>query len=91
MFKYDVATSLKDRENSILKQCKWKGVEIPCSAIFKKFPTDQGLCCSFNMKAADEIFHAGTYSQNMIDLQVSFSSMLNNRIFCTHVILAAFF
>ncbi len=54
----------KDGKNSLLKKCKWKGIEIPCSSIFKKFPTDQGLCCSFNMKAADEIFYAGVNFTN---------------------------
>ena len=46
-----------------MKECKWKGRELPCSAIFVKFPTDQGLCCSFNLKAANELFHAGTFSR----------------------------
>ena len=26
---------------SILKSCKWKGKELPCSAIFTTFPSDQ--------------------------------------------------
>jgi hypothetical protein len=56
-------TSLQDGEKSLLKSCFWKGVKIPCAAIFSTFPTDQGMCCSFNMKAADEIFQQATYSE----------------------------
>jgi len=50
---YDIngITSLKDGEKSMLKFCFWKGQKIPCAAIFSTFPTDQGMCCSFNMKA----------------------------------------
>ncbi len=50
---YDVkdVTSSFVWEKSLIKHCTWKGKLVPCSAIFTKFPTDQGLCCSFNMKA----------------------------------------
>jgi hypothetical protein len=54
----------------------YKGIEIPCSAIFKTFPTDRGMCCSFNMKAADEIFLEKSYSsliQNLQDYDKQFS------------------
>jgi hypothetical protein len=43
-------------ENSILRYCEWKGEQVPCSAIFSTFPTDQGMCCTFNMKAAEQLF-----------------------------------
>jgi len=46
-----------------------KGLEIPCSSIFKTFPTDRGMCCSFNMKAADEIFQEKSYSTFIQNLQ----------------------
>ena len=36
-------------------------VTIPCSAIFTNFPTDRGMCCAFNMKAADQIFKESKY------------------------------
>ena len=62
-------TAERDGQNSILKQCRWKGVIVPCSAIFKKFPTDQGLCCTFNMKAADEIFNMKAYYSLIKKLQ----------------------
>jgi hypothetical protein len=45
-----------DGDSALLKKCFWKGLPISCSAIFEKFPTDRGMCCTFNRKAADEIF-----------------------------------
>jgi len=68
---YDVegVTSNRNGEHSLLKQCKWRGVIVHCAAIFKKFPTDEGLCCSFNMKAADEIFNAKIYTKLINELQ----------------------
>jgi hypothetical protein len=56
-------------KNGLLKYCQWKGKEIPCSAIFTTFPTDKGMCCAFNLKAADEIFTGRTYSKLITDLQ----------------------
>jgi len=56
-------------ERGILKKCSWKGKIVPCSAIFTTFPTDQGMCCSFNMKAADEIFMDSQYSTLVKKLQ----------------------
>ena len=55
-------TSYRRNQKSLLKRCSWKGVEIPCEAIFSTFPTDRGMCCSFNMKAADDIFKNKIYS-----------------------------
>ena len=65
-----------------MKYCEWKGLEIPCSDIFTSFPTDQGMCCSFNMGAAENVFIANTYSrviQNLqdIDKAMAFNSMNN--------------
>ena len=57
-------------ERAILKRCTWKGKNLPCSAIFTTFPTDQGMCCSFNMKAADEIFMDSQYTALVRQLQV---------------------
>jgi hypothetical protein len=68
-FDVENITSMKDRETAVIKVCKWKGVEMPCSAVFKMFPTDMGMCCSFNMEAADEIFNAGFYSNVIMKLQ----------------------
>ena len=62
-------TSSKDGEKSLLRYCTWKGIEIPCSAIFDTFPTDQGMCCAFNMKNAEEIFQGKLYSNLIQNLQ----------------------
>jgi len=62
-------TSDYDGQRSILKQCKWKGVQIPCSSIFTTYPTDKGMCCAFNMKGAGEIFHEKIYSTLIQTLQ----------------------
>jgi hypothetical protein len=63
------AVGNSNSEKTILKDCKWKGQTVPCSAIFSQFPSDKGMCCSFNMKAADEIFHGETYVQLVNSLQ----------------------
>jgi hypothetical protein len=62
-------TSEKEGVKSILRSCQWKGVEIPCSAIFTTFPTDLGMCCTFNMKAADKIFEEKMYYNLIKGLQ----------------------
>ena len=54
---------------AILRYCAWKGKEIPCAAIFSTFPTDIGMCCSFNMKAAEEIFIGDMYPRLVQYLQ----------------------
>lgn len=64
-------TSEKSGELSILKYCQWKGKPISCSAIFTTFPTDRGMCCSFNMKAADEIFKGSEFPDLIKSLQAS--------------------
>jgi hypothetical protein len=62
-------TAIDEGERGILKKCVWKGRTLPCSAIFTTFPTDQGMCCSFNMKAADEIFMDSQYTVLVKKLQ----------------------
>ncbi len=68
---YDIdgVTSVGNGENGVLRYCEWKGVAVPCAAIFNTFPTDFGMCCSFNMKAADEIFKGEKYPQLVKNLQ----------------------
>lgn len=57
-------------QRSMLKRCYWKGKKLPCSAIFTTFPTDRGMCCTFNMQRADEIFKAGSsYEKAVANLQ----------------------
>ena len=59
-------TSEKLGDRSILKYCQWKGKTIPCSAIFTTFPTDQGMCCTFNIQATEDIFQ-GKYFAQMVE------------------------
>jgi hypothetical protein len=54
---------------SVLKYCQWKGRKIPCSHIFSPYPTDQGMCCTFNIKAAEQVFAGELFSQLIENLQ----------------------
>ena len=56
-------TSQKNGDTALLKMCVWKGVHIPCSAIFKKVPTDSGMCCAFNKEKAEKIFVESKYTR----------------------------
>jgi hypothetical protein len=72
-------TAKTDGKKAILKYCKWKGLKIPCSDIFVAFPTDNGICCAFNIKSANEIFARNSYSEMIskfqkIDKKISFHS-----------------
>merc|ERR1711971_785697 len=62
----NVTSEYKD-QYGMLKGCFWKGVEVPCSKVFDTFPTDQGMCCTFNTEKAETMFKNGKYS-NMISL-----------------------
>ena len=55
-------TSVFDGEWSLLKECRWKGFKIPCSAIFTTYPTDRGFCCAFNMEKAEEVFEKSKFT-----------------------------
>ena len=57
----DITSDIKD-EMSVLKRCYWKDKLINCSSIFRTRPTDRGMCCSFNMEKAEEIFKTSTYA-----------------------------
>ena len=56
-------TSTKIDEMSFIKKCSWKGKEISCPDIFEMQPTDRGMCCSFNMEKAENIFQKSKYSE----------------------------
>ena len=81
-FDVEGVTSKENDEYGMLKGCFWKGVKIPCSKIFKAFPTDQGMCCTFNMDSAEKMFKEGKY-QDMFeflqqrDQNLSFDRLLN--------------
>jgi hypothetical protein len=67
-------TSHVNGEKSILKTCIWKGKQLPCSSIFTKVATDEGLCCAFNSELADKILNETAYSNLITDLQKKDSS-----------------
>jgi len=64
-------TSKQNNGNSLLLYCEWKGIPIACSAIFSTVPTDKGMCCSFNMKAADEIYIESSFRNLLLFMQNS--------------------
>ena len=68
---YDIkdVSAKTDGERAVLRYCEWKGVPISCAAIFNPYPTDHGMCCSFNMKAAEKIYKAGPYPEIISSLQ----------------------
>ena len=61
---FDIKNVTSDAQDqmSMIKQCYWKGKEISCSSIFKTLPSDRGMCCSFNMEKAEEIFKTSDYA-----------------------------
>ena len=61
--------SSKENEFGMLKACLWQGKEFPCSELFSAFPTNLGMCCSFNMKKANEMFQASQYQEILDNMQ----------------------
>jgi len=55
-----LTSEVKD-ELSFIKKCYWKKKEIDCNAVFQKRPTDRGMCCTFNMKKAENILKGSKY------------------------------
>ena len=63
-------TSTQQGATSMLKQCYWKGQLMNCPDIFTTRPTDKGMCCTFNMKAAEKLYKASQYKDALGTLQV---------------------
>ena len=66
----EISSAIKNEMSSV-KQCLWKGLKIDCSLIFKTFPSDRGMCCTFNMERAEEIFKDSKYSKVVEKFQQS--------------------
>ena len=68
---FDVRNVTSDAayQMSVIKKCAWKGMDLNCSAIFKTLPTDRGMCCTFNMERAEEIFKESKYSTMVQKMQ----------------------
>ena len=64
----NVTSEFRD-QYGMLKGCFWKGVEVPCSKVFDTFPTDQGMCCTFNIEKADQMFKNGKYTKMVNTMQ----------------------
>ena len=64
----NITSQTKD-EISLMKRCYWKEIEISCSSIFSTRPTDRGMCCSFNMEKADDIFKESQYGEMINKMQ----------------------
>ena len=58
-------TSEVQDELSFIKRCYWKSSPVSCNSIFQKRPTEQGMCCSFNMAKAEEIFKSSKYRESI--------------------------
>ena len=52
----------------MLKRCVWKGRRLNCSSIFSMYPTDRGMCCTFNKQKADEMFKESNYQRQLVRL-----------------------
>jgi hypothetical protein len=70
---YDIKglTSEAKGETAILKTCSWKGSPVPCSSVFKKVVTDQGMCCAFNKDSAEEIFQESRFTKTVRQLELA--------------------
>ena len=68
---FDVKNVTSDTADqmSIIKRCSWKGKDVACPAIFKTLPTDRGMCCSFNMEKAEELFEKSKYAEMVQTMQ----------------------
>jgi len=64
-------TAMEDNDSSFIKNCKWKGIPIPCASIFTMVPTDQGLCCAFNVAEANAMYADSLFSKTLQTLQAN--------------------
>ena len=61
-------TSLQVFLIGMIKSCVWKGRNLSCASIFSMYPTDRGMCCTFNKQRADEMFQASRYQDEVTKL-----------------------
>ena len=66
-------------KTGMIKSCSWKGMGMPCSKLFSASPTDRGMCCSFNVDAADKMFKSSEYQKMIIKMQEQDNSMAFDR------------
>ncbi|XP_071743893.1 uncharacterized protein [Lepeophtheirus salmonis] len=53
---------------SFLRKCWWKNRPVPCAALFQPIPTDGGICCSFNLEKAEDMFKKSIFSEKLASL-----------------------
>ena len=63
-----ITSEIQD-ELSFIKRCYWKNNPISCNSIFEKRPTEKGMCCSFNINKAKEIFKRSRYKKSIVTRQ----------------------
>ena len=56
---------------SVIKRCYWKDVEMPCPLIIETTSTDYGMCCTFNIEKAENIYRQSKFSHLTSTLQIS--------------------
>ena len=71
--------------NNMLQSCQWHGQTVDCSEIFQMVPTDLGMCCGFNHKAALKLSNYSILVEKMQKedqklLQVGTSKVNNGRL-----------
>ena len=49
----------------MIKSCVWKGQTLNCSSIFTMYPTDRGMCCTFNKQKANDMFKQSRYQEQI--------------------------
>ena len=54
-FSWQAKRYFLDMFAAMIKRCIWKGVRVSCSSIFSMYPTDRGMCCSFNKQGLNFI------------------------------------
>ena len=80
-FDVENVTSEFPDQYGMLKGCFWKDKEVPCSKVFDTFPTDQGMCCTFNMEKAEKMFQNGKYTDMVQYMQTRDQNMSYDRKF----------
>ena len=61
-------TSTHKDEMSLIKKCYWKEKQIDCTSIFFTRPTDRGMCCTFNVEAAEKMFEDKKYKVSSLNI-----------------------
>ena len=67
-------------KTGMIKSCSWKGMRMPCSKLFRASPTDRGMCCSFNVDAANKMFKSSKYQKMINTMQKKDNLMALDRL-----------